>query len=391
MLTRTLTPERWLTSGDRRASCVSSAISSSMKRGSSSGGTPVAGERRSLLEHDLDLVVDRARVVRAHLRAEAVLERRDDPAAAGVVLRVGARHDEQVQRQAQRVAAHLDVTLLEHVEQPDLDALGEVGQLVDGEDASVGARHEAVVDGRGVGEVAALGDLDRIDLADQVGDGDVGRGQLLGVAPVARQPLNGRLIALGVDQLARDRTDRRERVVVELATGDDRDELVEQTDQQPRQPRLGLAALTEETHVLAGQDRVLDRRDDAFVVTDDAREDGLLGGQLAQQVGAQLLFDGAALVALCAQLAERLGRASTSPRSLRVAGREGIVGVSLAYLRVELPLRSTRRAPRARCGGAAQRRRRHGPQPGRSTGLSCGGVRGRIRGSRSALASRAHR
>ena len=56
------------------------------------------------------------------------------------------------------------------------------------EDAAIGARDEAVVDGRRVGQVAALGDLDRVDLADQVGDGDVGRGQLLGVAAVARQP-----------------------------------------------------------------------------------------------------------------------------------------------------------------------------------------------------------
>ena len=195
MLTRTLTPERWLISGERRASCVSSAMSSSMKRGSSSTGHALAGERRPLLEHDRDLVLDRARIVRPDLRAEAVLERRDDPAAAGVVLRVGAGDDEQVERQAQRVAAHLDVALLEDVEQADLDALGEVGQLVDREDAAVGARDEAVVDGRRVGQVAALGDLDRVDLADQVGDGDVGRGQLLAVAAVARQPLDGRLVA----------------------------------------------------------------------------------------------------------------------------------------------------------------------------------------------------
>ena len=129
---------------------------------------------------------------------------------------------------------------------PDLDALGEVGQLVDGEDAAVGARDEAVVDGRRVRQVAALGDLDGVHLADEVGDGDVRRGQLLAVAPVARQPVDGRLVAL-----ARDHRDGvgligRERVVVELGARDDRDVLVEQADQQSREARLGLAALAQE-------------------------------------------------------------------------------------------------------------------------------------------------
>ena len=104
------------------------------------------GEARLLLLHDRDLVLERARVVRPDLRPEPVLERRDDPAAAGVVLGVGAGDDEQVERQADREAADLDVALLEDVEQADLDALGEVGQLVDREDAAVGARDEPVVD-----------------------------------------------------------------------------------------------------------------------------------------------------------------------------------------------------------------------------------------------------
>ena len=108
--------------------------------------------------------------MRAHLGAEAVLERRDDPAAVGVVLRVGAGHHEQVERQPQLVAAHLDVPLLQHVEQRDLDALGQVGQLVHREDAAVGAGHEAVVHRFRVAQRPALGHLDRVDVADQVAD-----------------------------------------------------------------------------------------------------------------------------------------------------------------------------------------------------------------------------
>ena len=147
--------------------------------------------------------VDRARVVRADLRTEAVLERRDDPPATGVVLGVRAGHDEEVERQAQRVAAHLDVALLEDVEEAHLDALCKVGQLVHGEDAAVAARDQAVVDGRLVREIAALGDLDGVDLADQVGDGDVRGGQLLAVATVTREPFDRRLVTLIRDLLQR--------------------------------------------------------------------------------------------------------------------------------------------------------------------------------------------
>ena len=118
MLTRTLTPERWLTSGERRASCDSSATSSSMKSGSST--LRRRRRRRSGVRSWRMIAISssmRARVVGPDLRPEAVLERRDDASAAGVVLGVGAGDHEQVERQAQGVAAHLDVALLEHVEQ----------------------------------------------------------------------------------------------------------------------------------------------------------------------------------------------------------------------------------------------------------------------------------
>ena len=119
----------------------------------------VLGHRRDqlrLLPDQRGLQLQVERVVGTDLGAEPVLERRDDPAPVGVVLRVGAGHQQQVQRQPQLVAADLDVALLQHVEQRHLDALGEVGQLVDGEDAAVGARHESEVDGLRVAEGAAL-------------------------------------------------------------------------------------------------------------------------------------------------------------------------------------------------------------------------------------------
>ena len=122
----------------------------------------------------------------ANLGADAVLERGDDFAARGVVLGVGAEDERDIERQAHGIAFDLHVAFLHDVEERDLDFAGEVGQLVDGEDAAIGAGQQAIVHGELAGEVlrAARG-LDGIEIADEVGDGHVGRGQLFHVALVA--------------------------------------------------------------------------------------------------------------------------------------------------------------------------------------------------------------
>ena len=248
------------------------------------------GELRQLGFHDRDLVLEPPRIVRADLGAEAVLEGRDDPAAVGVVLRVRAGDHVHVDRQADLVAADLDVALLHDVEQADLDALGQVRKLVDREEPAVGPRHEPVMDGQLVAKIAALGDLDRIDLADEVGDRDVRGRELLAVAAVAGDPADlGLVPALG-DGLTAGLADRRERVVVDLAAGHPRHLGVEQVGQEARHARLGLAALAEEDDVLAGQDRVLDLRQHALLVTDDSREEVLALLEPCDQVVAQLLL-----------------------------------------------------------------------------------------------------
>src|SRR4051812_21801492 len=95
-----------------------------------------------LLADDRDLVLQRPRVMGPDLRTQAVLERRDDASPARVVLGVSAGDDEEVERQADRETADLDVAFLEDVEQTDLDSFGEIGQLVDRKDSAVGARDE---------------------------------------------------------------------------------------------------------------------------------------------------------------------------------------------------------------------------------------------------------
>ena len=137
---RALTPARWSTDADAAQRPGEPGQHLQQVLGH-------VGHERGLLGDDRHLLGHLGRVVGPDLGPEPVLERGDDPAAVGVVLGVGAGHQQQVQRQPQAVAAHLDVALLEHVEHRDLDPLGEVRQLVDAEDAAVGARDEPVVHG----------------------------------------------------------------------------------------------------------------------------------------------------------------------------------------------------------------------------------------------------
>ena len=294
------------------------------------------GDQVGLLPDHRDLVLELGRVVGADLGAEPVLERGDDPAAVGVVLGVGAGDDEHVERQPQHVAADLDVALLHHVEHRDLDPLGEVGQLVDRDDAAVAARDQAEVDGLGVAERAALGDLHRVDVADQVGDAGVGGGQLLGVPLVAVPPGDRQVVAeLGGAALRRV-GDRLVGVLAELGAVDHRRPLVEQPDQGAQQPGLALAALAEQHDVVAGDQRPLELRDDGVLEAVQAgpRVAALAQGgeQVVADLGAQGLLDVAGGAEL-ADGAERWARvvgaevtsstllsATTTGRRLRFSG-----------------------------------------------------------------------
>ncbi len=153
-----------------------------------------------------------------------------------------------------------------------------------------GARHEAVVQGQLVGQVPALGDLDRVDLADQVGDRRVGRGQLLAEAVVAVHPRDRRRVTVLGHQIAGVLRHRRVRIVVDLAPGDDRHPLVEQVGERADDPRLGLTPLAEEDHVVAGEQRVLELRHHGVLVADDTLEHRFPGGDLGDRVRADLLL-----------------------------------------------------------------------------------------------------
>ena len=168
-------------------------------------------------------------------------------------------------------------------------------------------RDHAVVDRQLVGEVAALRHADRVDVADQVGDGRVGRGELLGVPVVARRSSRpARRRRRSATSATAARADRAERMVVDLAPVDHGDALVKQVDDRADQPRLRLAALPQQDQVVPREDPALQRR--AAPTRRTPRSPGNSSSprsSLRQQVLAQLVLDGAVGVSGGAQRSDR--------------------------------------------------------------------------------------
>ena len=154
----------------------------------------------------------------------------------------------------------------------------------------------------------ALGHLDGVDLADQVGDGDVRGGQLFRIAQVPADPGHGGCVAHVGHRLPGVRAEGIVGVVVEFAAGDDRDLIVQQVDHLPDQAGLGLPALAQQDDVLAGQDGVFQLGNDRLVEADDAGKHRLLGAYLGDQVPAHLLAHRNRLVTAIAEFADGGGQ-----------------------------------------------------------------------------------
>jgi hypothetical protein len=218
------------------------------------------------------------------LGAEPVLQRRDDPAAVGVVLRVGRCHQQHVERQPQRVPADLDVALLHHVQQRDLDSLGQVRQLVDRDDPAVRPRDQTEVNGLRVAQTAALGDLHRVHIADQVTDRRVRSRELLGVPQIAVQPSHRQVITKLSGAAARLGRDRVERMLRQLRTFDHRGPLVQQAHERAQQAGLALTALTQQYDVMPREQGAFELRNHRPGESDDPRPGITPGPEFFQQV-----------------------------------------------------------------------------------------------------------
>ena len=145
---------------------------------------------------------------------------------------------------------------------------GQIGQFVDREDAAIRSRQQAVVHGQLVRNVlAAARRLDRIDVADHVGDGHVRRRQFLDIAVFGPEPRDRRVVALFGDEIAAAPADGAERIVANFTAGDVRHCRIEQTGQHADNPRLCLTAQSEKNEVVARQNRVDNLRYDGIFIT----------------------------------------------------------------------------------------------------------------------------
>ena len=70
--------------------------------------------------------------------------------------------------------------------------------------------------------------LDGIEVADEVGDGDIGRGELFDVAVLRGEPGDGRGVAALGDEVAAALAERTVGIVADLAAGDIGHVLIEQ-------------------------------------------------------------------------------------------------------------------------------------------------------------------
>src|SRR5208282_5183823 len=185
-----------------------------------------------LLTGDAHTFVNCRGIVGADFRADAVLQRSDNFSARRVIFRVRGEDQEHIQRQAQRIALNLDVAFLHDVEEAHLDFSGKVGQFVDGKDSAVGARQQSIVNGELIGKVAAsTSGADGVNVAENVRDGHVGRGQFFHVTLVTRQPGNGSVFALRSHLFAAGAANGPQRVIVNFAAGNHGDFRVEQLNQ----------------------------------------------------------------------------------------------------------------------------------------------------------------
>ena len=136
--------------------------------------------------------------------------------------------------------------------------------------------------------------LDRVHVAENVGNGHVRGRQFFDEAHFARQPRDGRGVSLFLNQIAARAAERRERIVMNFTTGDVGDFLVEKFDQSAQNAALCLAAQSEQNKIVPRQNRIGDLRQNRFFVPVNARKERLAGFELLENVGAKFVLHGAA-------------------------------------------------------------------------------------------------
>src|SRR5260370_8857989 len=233
----------------------------------------IAAER-SVLRGDGHSFIEGRGIVGANLRADAVFSWSYDFCARRVIFGIRGEDKKNIKRKAQGITLNLNVAFLHDVEEADLNFTSEIGQLIDGEDAAIGAREKAVMDGELVGEVAsATGGANGIDIADNVGHGYVGGGKFFDEAILAGHRGDGGIVAFDGDSFAARAADRFQGIVVDFAAGDDGHFRIEKVDEAAENAALGLSAQAEKNEIVARKQGIDNLRDDGVFVAVNAGEE----------------------------------------------------------------------------------------------------------------------
>ena len=142
-----------------------------------------------------------------------------------------------------------------------------------------------------IGQIATLGHLDGVDLADEISDRSIGSGQLLPEAILTMHPVDGCIVAPFGDEIAGVLGNRVIGIVVDLGTGDDGHPFVEQSGERTDHAGLGLTAFAEEDDVMTGEQCVLELRQHGVLIAEHVGEQRFTGPNAGDGVGPQLLLD----------------------------------------------------------------------------------------------------
>jgi hypothetical protein len=187
----------------------------------------------------------------------------------------------------------LNVAFLQDVEQGDLDAGLQVRQFVDHEDATVAAGNQTKVNDFFIGITEPkVGCFDRVEVTDQVRNGNVWCGEFLGVAFAAVQPSDAGIVTVLGEEFDRAAAQRCKWIVLQFRTIHNWNPFVQQSHHLAGKAGFGLTPKAQQDHVVAAQNGPFDVGNDGVFVAVNAGKDFFARFELDNQVVAELIFDG---------------------------------------------------------------------------------------------------
>src|SRR6185437_5062540 len=152
-------------------------------------------------------------------------------------------------------------------------------------------RQQTVVDRELVGKIAAaLGCANGVDVADDVGNGYVRRGEFFDITAIAREPGDRYGLAFESSTFAAGAANGAVRIVVDFAAVDYGDFVVEKTDEFAQNTRFRLTAEAQQNKVMPRKNRVDDLRDHRIVIAANSGEEFIARAQFAQEILAKLVL-----------------------------------------------------------------------------------------------------